>query len=55
MTDFTSIFTRHLAAFRRTTPFGVLLEHDMQGVIKATTRDSGTTVTEVLKEISNAP
>jgi hypothetical protein len=49
----TEIFERHRSEFRFRTPFGVLLEDDMRYLVKATARDAGVTVAEVLQEVAH--
>lgn len=44
-----AIFYKHLAAFKRHTPFGVLLKPDMVALLRATTRDTGLTVAQIGK------
>lgn len=47
------IYAKHRAAFIFRTPFGVLLKDDMAALIKATARDAGVSVQDVLKAVSN--
>lgn len=47
-------YARHLAAFTYRTPFGVLLKSDREALVKATARDCGVTVEQVLQEVGNA-
>lgn len=47
-------YARHLAAFTYRTPFGVLLKSDREALVKATARDAGVTVEQVLQEVGNA-
>jgi hypothetical protein len=47
------VYARHLAAFTLRTPFGVLLKSDREALVKATARDAGVTVDEVLQEVGN--
>ena len=42
-------------AFKRHVPFGVLLKDDMAYLLKATARDAGVTVQEVLDAIACPP
>lgn len=46
-------YARHLAAFTRHVPFGRPLADDMRCLIKATARDAGCSVAQVLKELGN--
>jgi hypothetical protein len=45
------VYARHLAAFTRHTPFGILLKPDREALVKATARDAGVTVEEVLRAV----
>ena len=44
---------RHLAAFTRHVPFGVLLASDRAYLIKATARDAGCSVADVEREVGH--
>ena len=47
------VYAKHLAAFTYRTPFGVLLKPDREALVKATARDAGCTVEQVLREVGN--